>query len=72
MTFKLAETAEKRWRRLGQQSVAESRPRCKVHRGSQIGSSSGCRLTPSVTDPAIARSYFICGTRETPLYPEVC
>ena len=33
------------------QSVAESRPRCKVHRrdGGYTASSSRCRLTPSVT-----------------------
>jgi hypothetical protein len=36
----------------GKVSVAENHPRCKVRRrngGSQIASSSRCRLTPSVT-----------------------
>jgi hypothetical protein len=51
MIFKLAEAAGKlapaRW----PQPVAESYPRCKVHRRDKgyIASSSHCRLTPSVT-----------------------
>ena len=52
MIFKLAEAAERSWRRLNGQPVAENHPRCKLHRrnrGRQIASSSRCRLTPSVT-----------------------
>jgi Cupin len=51
MIFKLAEAAERSWRRLDGLTVAEAHPRCKVrrrNRGRQIASSS-CRLTPSVT-----------------------
>jgi hypothetical protein len=49
MIFKLAQAAEKSWRRLdGRQPVAEGHPRCKVHRRNrsrQIANSSRCRLT---------------------------
>jgi hypothetical protein len=50
MIFKLAEAAEKSWRRLnGHNQIAENHPRYKVHRrnrGCQIASSSRRRLTP--------------------------
>ena len=53
MIFKLAEAAEKNWRRLdGHNQLPKDHPRCKVHRrdgGRQTASSSRCRLTPSVT-----------------------
>ena len=52
MIFKLAEAAEKSWRRLdGHNQLPKAHPRCKVrrrNRGRQIASSS-CRLIPSVT-----------------------
>jgi hypothetical protein len=50
MIFKLAEAAERSWRRLDRpQPVAENHPRCKVHRRNrdrQMPSSIRRRLTP--------------------------